>query len=635
MVYFEKLLTARQFNGIVTNATLIVLFLALSGLMFTPAFAAESNMEEGSIDADVAHAKVYLGDRYPSAVECASCHPVQYKQWSISQHSYAQMSPVFNAMQGAISSLTNGTLGDFCIRCHTPVGMNLKEKEFMSNIDRHPTSREGVTCIVCHRLSQAYGKLSGRLAIVEGDVSEPIFGPTGDNNVLMDAIKTKGLKTSKDDSGQVVHRKVEPLLQMPTSGICGTCHDVTQPSGFRLEEAFSEWKNSPANKKGISCQDCHMGKEPGKIVVPKDHPDFEKENYAFGPAAKIGGRYESKPRKLTNHMFVGPDYSVLPASIFPLNVKAIIEESQKDDDSVEGLATIREWLTFDIDAGWGTDEFEDNVSDDFEFPERWSSADERYDAREIIDENQALLDEIRVERLKLLQNGYLLQDVVTEKADSDGIVFKVKVANGTDGHNVPTGFDAERLVWLYVRVKDADGKIIHQSGDLDPNGDVRDLHSAYVHNHELPLDEQLFSLQSKFLTLATRGAEREQVLAVPTSLTVTPFLNPSTRSAVLLGRPAGARKHRKGIEPNGYRWAEYTVDKSQMTGKGPYKAEIQLKAAMVPVNLINTIKEVGFDYGLSARDVAEALVKGHEVIWDKEVTFNVDENVQTMSKTNH
>ena len=34
------------------------------------------------------------------------------------------------------------------MRCHTPVGMNLEEPTFMSNLDRHPTSREGITCVV-------------------------------------------------------------------------------------------------------------------------------------------------------------------------------------------------------------------------------------------------------------------------------------------------------------------------------------------------------------------------------------------------------------------------------------------------------------------------------------------------------
>ena len=148
-----------------------------------PAARATASTEEATLtptlSADEEHEKLFLENRFPSATTCATCHPGHYREWSVSPHSYAQMSPVFNAMHGTILKITNGTNGDFCIRCHTPVGMNLGEPEFMSNIDRHPTSREGVTCIVCHRVNQAYGKLSGRLAIVEGDLFEPVYGPKG------------------------------------------------------------------------------------------------------------------------------------------------------------------------------------------------------------------------------------------------------------------------------------------------------------------------------------------------------------------------------------------------------------------------------------------------------------------------
>ena len=44
---------------------------------------------------------------------------------------------------------------------------------------------------------------------------------------------------------------------------------------------------------------------------------------------------------------------------------------------------------------------------------------------------------------------------------------------------------------------------------------------------------------------------------------------------------------------------------------------------MVPVNLLTNIQQVGFDYGISARDAAEAVVAGHQVVWTKEVTFDV------------
>ncbi len=45
---------------------------------------------------------------------------------------------------------------------------------------------------------------------------------------------------------------------------------------------------------------------------------------------------------------------------------------------------------------------------------------------------------------------------------------------------------------------------------------------------------------------------------------------------------------------------------------------------MVPVNLINEIRDVGFDYNMSAADVARNLVAGHQVIWEREVVLNVD-----------
>ena len=44
---------------------------------------------------------------------------------------------------------------------------------------------------------------------------------------------------------------------------------------------------------------------------------------------------------------------------------------------------------------------------------------------------------------------------------------------------------------------------------------------------------------------------------------------------------------------------------------------------MVPVNLIDDIKEVGFDYGMSPRDVAERVLAGHVTLWERNVAFDV------------
>ena len=263
----------------------------LLALALMPASGTFAQEDEPPASADEEHERLFLDNRFPSATTCATCHPDHYREWSVSPHAYAQMSPVFNAFQGAVILLTNGTNGDFCIRCHDPVGMNLGEPEFMSNMDRHPTSREGVTCIVCHRLNKAYGKLSGRLAIVEGDLFEPVYGPTG-NDELARVIDSGeySVNTERGKAGRAIHTRAEKFFQLSTSGVCGTCHDVNLVNGFRLEEAFSEFKNSPAAKKGVSCQDCHMASEPGVA-----------SEYAQAPAAIVGGK-PTQPRADRSHV---------------------------------------------------------------------------------------------------------------------------------------------------------------------------------------------------------------------------------------------------------------------------------------------------------------------------------------------
>ena len=557
------------------------------------------------------HANCFEDTNFPSAKKCQSCHPKQFRDWSVSPHAYAQMSPVFNAMSSKLNELTNGTLGDFCIRCHTPIGMARNKPIAMSNLDRPPEEREGVTCVVCHRINQNWGKISGRQALVGGGLSSPIYGPVGDEtlrSVLANPEKY-GVVTSNpsvDSKAREIHSEIVPFFAQTTPGFCGACHDVFAPNGFRLEDAFSEFKLSPAARlKGQNCQDCHMGVAPG-----------ESHGYAYGPAAKIGNA-QTPNRKLANHMMVGPDYPIIHPGIFPHNPKAVKEENSLPGEIDMGFATLREWLAFNHELGWGTHEFEDNVESNYPFPNVWSDKARRMRARDILSDQFKLLNQANAARHRLLSVGYRLGDIIFEGLDRKGLHFRVKVFNGTDGHMVPTGFDAERLVFLRTTVLDRTGKVIFISGDLDPNGDVRDSHSVYVHNGKIPIDRQLFTLQSRFLTRNVRGGEREQVLNVPFSLDPLPYVRPETRPFTVLGRPTSARKHKQGIEVGGFRWAKYTVDDAKLNCDGPYYIEVNLIAGMVPVNLIHKISSAGFDYGMSAKQVADAIVAGHMVIHTK------------------
>jgi nitrate/TMAO reductase-like tetraheme cytochrome c subunit len=565
--------------------------------------------EPGSDDPDMvvaaaaamAHERLFTEDRFPSATTCKTCHPLHYKEWSVSQHAYAMVSPVFTALHGTILKRTNGTFGDFCIRCHTQVGMILGEPLFAPLEARDPVSREGITCIVCHRVEERYGKVNGRIALVEGDILQPIYGPTG-NEILREVLESPEkykVVTEAGVPGRKIHTDANRFFRLTEPGFCGSCHDVTFANGFRLEELFSHYKRSPAAANGVTCQDCHMSVNQGVNA-----------GYAQGPAAVVGG-VETRTRKHAIHNWAGPDHSVVHPGIFPHNPDA------------QALATISEWTEFDWEAGWGTDGFEDGDHDGGSFPERWRSIDDRYGARAIIDANLELLEWGMAQRAIVLRNGYHLGEVVTERAGADGIRFRVRVKNATDGHAAPSGFDAERIVWLHVVVSDADGATVFESGDLDPNFDLRDLHSEFVHDGKLPLDDQLFNLQSKFITRNFRGGEREQIVSVNYSEDALPFARPSTGSSVLLGRPTGTRKHRQSIEPLGHRWATYTVGADRLTGRGPYSAHVELKAGMAPANLIRDIQEVGFDFNMSPLQVVKGVGKGFITLYETTVEFDI------------
>lgn len=61
----------------------------------------KENLQRGDDQTDIAlqaakdHQALFVESRYPSATTCKTCHPKHYKEWSVSQHAYAQLSPVY------------------------------------------------------------------------------------------------------------------------------------------------------------------------------------------------------------------------------------------------------------------------------------------------------------------------------------------------------------------------------------------------------------------------------------------------------------------------------------------------------------------------------------------------------------
>lgn len=504
---------------------------------------------------------------YPTAAQCGQCHKQIYDEWSSSNHAYASISPMFHAFEQKFQELTQGTVGTFCVRCHQQVGTQLGENRETPLWARSQIAREGVTCITCHRVKEQYGKVNGERRVEPGKITEPVYG-TGEKSVLKDILANKetySVKTSKDGRGTDIHNGMMTNPQLAKSEFCVSCHQVAVNLGIKLEIVWDQYRDSPARNAGVTCQDCHMGKVPGK-----------PEGYSTAPSAVVGGKDINPGRKHANHRFIGPGYSIAHPGIFPHNPKA------KD-------VSIKEWLEFDWRAGWGTTEFENKVAKSkakVAFPKRWADSLDREDARQILDENLKKLDERYELRRQVMENGTKVEGPYFEGAARVGrtLAFSYNIRNLNSGHNLPSGsLGAQPQLWVNVALVDPDGKNIWESGYVDNNGDLADLHSLEVAAGRIKTDQQLVNFQTKFLTTNVKGTDREMYLPVNFDIDPLPHLRPPQIPTTVLNHPPLVRMENHSLPPLGAKLASYQVPGNLIKKPGKYRLAFRMRSRAEPI----------------------------------------------------
>lgn len=518
------------------------------------------------------HANLWTENCYPSAESCRACHPVQYEQWRASGHAYASVSPMFNRFEQAMTELTEGTVGSFCVRCHSPVQTQLRLDRTTSVLDAPPVVREGVTCIACHRINEHYWRSNGDRRIEPGNIHAPVNGSRGGAGVR-EAIanaETYKLKLSPHDKGpgQAIHRQGRFFKPLTNSDICVSCHQVAVHPGIWLEVVHAQYRSGPAAKRGITCQQCHMGAIPGKPL-----------GYDANYVAYLGDKPFGEKRKQANHMFWGPGFSIAHPGIFPHNPKA-------------NRFTPREWLAFDYRAGWGTDEFENSVDANAVFPPPWDTTDDRRDGRKVIDDNLAKLDQKRAAAIQTMEGGLKITGPHFHHEPQAGrrLKFNYRVSNISEGHNLPTGsLGAQPQLWLNVALIDPDGCRVWESGYLDRHGDLADMHSVDVATHRVPRDKNLFNLQTKFLINNVRGTDREAALPLNFSLDQLVFLRPGAVPVSVLNHPPLIRMEAHSIAPLDSRVAHYSIPASVIKKKGRYRLSVRMRSRTEPMYFMRQI----------------------------------------------
>jgi hypothetical protein len=516
-----------------------------------------------------AHGGLFAEESYPSAVECGRCHQKIFTEWASSNHAYASISPMFHKFEQAISNLA-GTIGSFCVRCHQQVGTQRGELREIPLWERSKVAREGITCVTCHRVGAEYGKVNGERHIEPGTIYEPVYNTNRAENledILANSEEYK-VSTTPAEDGTPIHAGSVKFDQIGKSEFCVSCHQVAVNLGIKLEVVWEQYRDSPAFREGVTCQQCHMGLVPG-----------EAKGYAKWPIAIANGRVVGDPEKRhSNHAFFGPGYPIAHPGLFPFNPRSL-------------HWTIKEWLNYDYRAGWGLEEWEDRVASGEiaapAFPEIWSDRETRTRARAVIIQNENLLEHKKRDRLAVMENGSRIDgpffDENQPRVGKD-MAFRFRVTNVDKGHNLPSGsLGAQPEIWLNVALIDPDGQNIWESGYVDSKGDMADLHSLDVAAGTIDHDDQLFNLQTKFLTTNVKGTDREMYLPVQFDVDQLPFLRPATVPTSVLNHPPFVRMEGRSIPPLGYRDAEYTVPGELIQKPGVYRLMVRLRSRAEPI----------------------------------------------------
>jgi hypothetical protein len=300
------------------------------------------------------------------------------------------------------------------------------------------------------------------------------------------------------------------------------------------------------------------------------------EGYSKAPSAIVGGKEINPGRKHANHRFIGPGYSIAHPGIFPHNIKA-------------QAVSIEDWLLFDWRAGWGTTAFEDKVAAGkikVKFPKRWADALDREDARLIIDENLAKLDERDKIRKQVMENSSQIDGPFVYGSQTVGtdLPFAYRIKNINTGHNLPSGsLGAQPQLWVNVALIDPDGKNIWESGYVDSNGDIADLHSLEVAAGRIKIDQQLVNFQTKFLTTNVKGTDREMYLPVNFDIDPLPHLRPPGIPTTVLNHPPLVRMENHSLPPLGEQVAKYQVPGGLITKPGKYHLAFRMRSRAEPI----------------------------------------------------
>ena len=145
-------------------------------------------------------------------------------------------------------------------------------------------------------------------------------------------------------------------------------------------------------------------------------------------------------------------------------------------------------------------------------------------------------------------------------------------------------------MWMNVVLISPSGRRVWETGYVDSNGDLADNFSLDVLARRVPLDTQLFNLQTKFLTTNVKGTDREMYLPVNFDIDQLPFLRPPSQPVTVINHPPGIRMEAHSLPPLGSRNAKFVVPSRLMQEPGVYRMSIRMRSRAEPIYFMRFVE---------------------------------------------
>jgi hypothetical protein len=203
---------------------------------------------------------------FPPAEKCKRCHESHYAEWRKSRHSQSLTSPTFQQYYRIYLESETGKKNaavkdaDDCLFCHAPALFAFPGAldDLRAAVIAGKPPIEGVTCSVCHKISEVnhIKPIRKRITIQKG---QTFFGPL------------------KDPEESDAHDSAFQALR-ETSDLCGACHGKFE-NPLACADNYDTYERGWAPTQGVECQNCHMGRKDGAAAV--DGPKRTIHNHWF------------------------------------------------------------------------------------------------------------------------------------------------------------------------------------------------------------------------------------------------------------------------------------------------------------------------------------------------------------------